>query len=44
MTLPRWVLVGQTRNKEFIGRSRKAFDKLFKKMQAAKDITLSIQS
>ncbi len=38
------ILVGQTRHKEFIGKSRKAFDKLFKKMQKAKDITLSIQS
>ena len=38
------ILVGQTRYKEFIGKSRKAFDKLFKKMQKAKDITLSIQS
>jgi len=38
------ILVGQTRHKEFIGKSRKAFDKLFKKMQRAKDITLSIQS
>ncbi len=38
------ILVGQTRHKEFIGKSRKAFDKLFKKMQRAKDITISIQS
>jgi len=38
------ILVGQTRHKEFIGKSRKAFDKLFKKMQKAKDITISIQS
>lgn len=38
------ILVGQTRHKEFIGQSRKAFEKLFKKMQRAKDITLSIQS
>jgi len=36
------ILVGQTRNKNYIGQSRKAFDKLFKKMQAAKDITLTI--
>ena len=38
------ILVGQTRNKEYVGRSRKAFDKLFKKMQKATDITISIQS
>jgi hypothetical protein len=38
------ILVGQTRNKNYIGQSRKAFDKLFKKMQAAKDITLTIIS
>ena len=38
------ILVGQTRHKEFIGKSRKAFDKLFKKMQKANDITISIQS
>ena len=38
------ILVGQTRNKNYIGQSRKAFDKLFKKMQAAKNITLTILS
>lgn len=38
------ILVGQTRNKNYIGQSRKAFAKLFKKMQAAKDITLTILS
>jgi len=38
------ILVGQTRNKNYIGQSRKAFDKLFKKMQAAKNITLTIIS
>jgi|TARA_R110000868_G_scaffold67888_3_gene201032 hypothetical protein len=38
------ILVGQTMNKNYIGQSRKAFDKLFKKMQAAKDITLTILS
>jgi hypothetical protein len=38
------ILVGQSRNKDFIGQSRKAFEKLFKKMQKAKDITLIIQS
>jgi hypothetical protein len=36
------ILVGQTRNKNYIGQSRKAFEKLFKKMQVAKDITLTI--
>jgi len=38
------ILVGQTRHKNYIGQSRKAFDKLFKKMQAAKEITLTILS
>jgi hypothetical protein len=38
------ILVGQSRNKNYIGQSRKAFDKLFKKMQAAKEITLNIIS
>ena len=38
------ILVGKTRNKNYIGQSRKAFEKLFKKMQVAKDITLIIQS
>jgi hypothetical protein len=38
------ILVGQSRNKNYIGQSRKAFEKLFKKMQVAKDITLIIQS
>lgn len=38
------ILVGQTRNKNYIGQSRKAFDKLFKKMQAAKNITITIIS
>jgi len=38
------ILVGQSRNKEYIGQSRKAFEKLFKKMQKAKNITLTIQS
>jgi hypothetical protein len=37
------ILVGQTRSKNFIGQSRKAFDKLFKKMQWAKNITITIQ-
>ena len=38
------ILVGQSRNKNYIGQSRKAFDKLFKKMQAATNITLTIIS
>jgi len=38
------ILVGRTRYKDFIGQSRKAYDKLFKKMQAAKDITITILS
>jgi hypothetical protein len=38
------ILVGQTRGDNYIGQSRKAFDKLFKKMQAAKDITITILS
>ena len=37
------ILVGQTKSKNFIGQSRKAFDKLFKKMQEAKNITITIQ-
>jgi len=36
------ILVGQTRSTDFIGKSRKAFDKLFKKMQKAKSITIEI--
>jgi hypothetical protein len=36
------ILVGQTRSKDFIGKSRKAFDILFKKMQKAKSITIEI--
>jgi len=38
------ILVGRTRSKDFIGQSRKAYEKLFKKMQAAKDISLTILS
>jgi hypothetical protein len=38
------ILVGQTRGDNYIGQSRKAFAKLFKKMQGAKDITLTILS
>ncbi len=36
------ILVGQTRSKDFIGKSRKAFDILFNKMQKAKSITIEI--
>lgn len=36
------ILVGRTRSKDFIGQSRKAFDKLFEKMKKAKDITITI--
>jgi len=38
------ILVGQTKSKNFIGKSRKAFNALFKKMQVAKEITLIIKS
>ena len=37
------ILVGTTRTKDFIGNSRLAFEKLFKKMQLAKSITLTIE-
>ena len=36
------ILVGQSRNKNYIGQSRKAFEKLFKKMQKAENITITI--
>jgi hypothetical protein len=36
------ILVGQTRSNDFIGKSRKAYDKLFKKMQNAKEISIEI--
>jgi hypothetical protein len=36
------ILVGRTRGIDFIGQSRKAYDSLFKKMQEAKEITLTI--
>lgn len=36
------ILVGLTRSQDFIGQSRKAFDKLFKKMQKAENITITI--
>jgi hypothetical protein len=36
------ILVGRTRSQDFIGQSRKAFDKLFEKMKKAKDITITI--
>ena len=38
------ILVGQSRNKNYIGQSRKAYEKLFKKMQVAKEISLTILS
>ena len=38
------ILVGQTRGDNYVGQSRKAFDKLFKKMQKAENITLTILS
>lgn len=37
------ILVGTTRSLDYIGNSRVAFNKLFKKMQSAKDITLIIE-
>lgn len=36
------ILVGETRGKDFIGKSRKAFDKLFEKMKKAESITITI--
>jgi len=36
------ILVGETRGKDFVGKSRKAFDKLFEKMKKAKEITITI--
>jgi hypothetical protein len=36
------ILVGLIRSQDFIGQSRKAFDKLFKKMQKAENITITI--
>lgn len=36
------ILVGQTRSKDYISKSRKAFEILFAKMKLAKDITLTI--
>lgn len=38
------IMVGTSRSKDFIGNSRVAFDALFKKMQAAKTITLTIKA
>lgn len=38
------ILVGTSRSKDFVGNSRVAFDALFKKMQAAKSITLTIKA
>lgn len=37
------ILVGQTRSTDYVGNSRKAFDKLFTKMQKAKEINLTIE-
>jgi len=36
------ILVGTTRSVDFIGNSRKAFNKLFAKLKTAKDITITI--
>jgi len=36
------ILVGTNRSVDYITKSRKAFDSLFKKMQEAKDITITI--
>lgn len=36
------ILVGQNRSVDYITKSRKAFDSLFKKMQEAKNITITI--
>jgi hypothetical protein len=37
------ILVGTTRSKDFIGNSRTAFQKLFAKMQSAKNITITVE-
>jgi len=37
------ILVGATRSIDYVGNSRLAFEKLFKKMQLAKEITLTIE-
>jgi len=37
------ILVGTTRSVDYIGNSRVAFNKLFKKMQSAKEIILTIE-
>lgn len=36
------ILVGQNRSVDYITKSRKAFESLFKKMQGAKNITITI--
>jgi hypothetical protein len=36
------ILVGQTRSKDYISKSRKAYEILFAKMKLAKEITLTI--
>lgn len=38
------ILVGTSRSKDFVGNSRVAFDALFKKMQAAKSISITIKA
>ena len=37
------ILVGKTKSVDYVGSSRLAFDKLFKKMQLAKEITITIE-
>ena len=37
------ILVGKTRSLDYIGNSRLAFGKLFKKMQLAEELTLTIE-
>lgn len=37
------ILVGNTRSLDFIGESRKAFNKLFAKMKLAENITITIE-
>ena len=37
------VLVGETRSEDFVGQSKTAFEKLFRKLDTADSITLTIQ-
>jgi len=37
------ILVGDEKKKDFVGKSRVAFDRLFAKMQKAKDITIDVK-